>query len=43
MTNQITAGFMVDAYRMLVDGQEARNIFYDSSSRERFWIEMWTR
>jgi ThiF family len=43
MTNQITAGFMVDAYRMLLDGQEARNIFYDSSSRERFWIEMWTR
>ena len=43
MTNQITAGFMVDAYRMLLDGQEARNIFYDSSSSERFWIEMWTR
>jgi hypothetical protein len=36
MTNQITAGFMVDAYRMLLDGQEARNVFYDSSSSERF-------
>jgi molybdopterin/thiamine biosynthesis adenylyltransferase len=36
MTNQITAGFMVDAYRMLLDGQEARNIFYDSSSSEKF-------
>jgi molybdopterin/thiamine biosynthesis adenylyltransferase len=36
MTNQITAGFMVDAYRMLLDGQEVRNIFYDSGSRERF-------
>jgi molybdopterin/thiamine biosynthesis adenylyltransferase len=43
MTNQITAGFMVDAYRMLLDGQKARNIFYDSSSGERFWIDMWTR
>jgi hypothetical protein len=43
MTNQITAGFMVDAYRMLLDGQEARNIFYDSSSGERFWRDMWTR
>jgi molybdopterin/thiamine biosynthesis adenylyltransferase len=43
MTNQITAGFMVDAYRMLLDGQEARNIFYDSSSSEKFWIEMWNR
>jgi len=35
MTNQITAGFMVDSYRMLLDGQEARNIFYDSISSER--------
>ena len=35
MTNQITAGFMVDSYRMLLDGQEARNIFYDSTSSER--------
>ena len=43
MTNEITAGFMVDAYRMLLDGQEAKNIFYDSSSRERFLIEMWPR
>jgi molybdopterin/thiamine biosynthesis adenylyltransferase len=43
MTNQITACFMVDAYRMLLDGQEARNIFYDSRSSEKFWIEMWNR
>jgi molybdopterin/thiamine biosynthesis adenylyltransferase len=35
MTNQITAGFMVDSYRMLLDGQEARNIFYDSTSGEK--------
>jgi molybdopterin/thiamine biosynthesis adenylyltransferase len=42
MTNQITAGFMVDAYRMLVDGQEARSMFYDSSSNQRFWMEMGT-
>ena len=26
MTNQITAGFMVDAYRMLLGGQEPKNI-----------------
>jgi len=43
MTNQITAGFMVDAYRMLLDGQDARNMFYDSSSSEKFWIEMGSR
>ncbi len=36
MTNQITAGFMVDSFRMLLDAQETRNIFYDSSSDERF-------
>jgi len=35
MTNQITAGFMVDACRMLLDGQEVRNIFYDSTHREK--------
>jgi molybdopterin/thiamine biosynthesis adenylyltransferase len=35
MTNQITAGFMVDSYRMFLDGQEPRNIFYDSTSSER--------
>ncbi len=32
MTNQIAAGFMVDALRMLLSGQEAGNVFYDSSS-----------
>ncbi|MCG6919023.1 MAG: ThiF family adenylyltransferase [Deltaproteobacteria bacterium] len=30
MTNQIIAGFMVDSYRILVAGQEPKNIFYDS-------------
>jgi molybdopterin/thiamine biosynthesis adenylyltransferase len=35
MTNQITAGFMVDLYRMLLEGQEVRNIFYDSASSKR--------
>ena len=35
MTNQITAGFMVDSYRMLLDDQEVRNIFYDSASSAR--------
>jgi molybdopterin/thiamine biosynthesis adenylyltransferase len=35
MTNQIAAGFMVDAYRMLLDGQEPRNIFYSSTSSKR--------
>lgn len=28
MVNQIIAGFMVEAYRMLVNGQKPRNIFY---------------
>ena len=36
MTNQITAGFMVDAYRMVLDGQEPENVFYDSTSNTRF-------
>lgn len=35
MTNQIIAGFMVDSYRMLLEGQEATNIFYDSRSDRR--------
>lgn len=35
MTNQIAAGFMVDAYRMILDGQKPRNIFYDSNSNMR--------
>jgi molybdopterin/thiamine biosynthesis adenylyltransferase len=34
-TNQIIAGFMVDAYRMLLDGQEPTNVFYDSKSNKR--------
>ena len=36
MTNQITAGFMVDSYKMLIDGQKPLNIFYDSTSTVRF-------
>jgi molybdopterin/thiamine biosynthesis adenylyltransferase len=36
MTNQIAAGFMVDAYRMLLAGQEPANVFYDSTSNTRF-------
>ena len=36
MTNQITAGFMVDSYRMLIDGQKPENVFYDSTSPLRF-------
>ena len=36
MTNQITAGFMVDSYRMLIDGQKPGNIFYDSTSNTKF-------
>lgn len=35
MTNQIIAGFMIDAYRMLLDGQEPTNIFYDARSDKR--------
>ena len=31
MTNQIIAGFMVDSYRLLLAGQEPKNIFYDST------------
>jgi molybdopterin/thiamine biosynthesis adenylyltransferase len=36
MTNQITAGIMVDSYRMLIDGQKPANVFYDSKSSVRF-------
>jgi molybdopterin/thiamine biosynthesis adenylyltransferase len=36
MTNQITAGIMVDSFRMLFDGQKPANIFYDSNSSMRF-------
>jgi len=35
MTNQIVAGFMVDAYRMLLNGREPRNIFYDATRGKR--------
>jgi hypothetical protein len=38
MTNQIAAGFMVDSFRTLQDGQKTRNIFYDSSSDERMQL-----
>ncbi|MEJ2657888.1 MAG: ThiF family adenylyltransferase [Desulfobacterales bacterium] len=36
MTNQITAGFMVDAYRMLIAGEKPANIFYNSTSSVKF-------
>jgi molybdopterin/thiamine biosynthesis adenylyltransferase len=36
MTNQITAGFMVDSYRRFIDGQKPANVFYDSTSSVRF-------
>lgn len=36
MTNQIAAGFMVDSYRILLDGQHPENIFYNSKSNTRF-------
>lgn len=35
MANQIIAGFMVDLYRRLLDGQDVPNIFYDSRSDTR--------
>lgn len=35
MTNQIVAGFMVDSYRMLLDGQRPTSIFYDSKNDVR--------
>ena len=36
MTNQIAAGFMVDSYRMLLNGQKPENVFYDSKRNTRF-------
>jgi hypothetical protein len=39
MTNQIAAGFMVDAHRMLLEGQEAGSIFYDSHSCTKIQVE----
>jgi molybdopterin/thiamine biosynthesis adenylyltransferase len=36
MTNQVIAGFMADAYRRLLAGQEVENIFYDASRDRRF-------
>jgi len=36
MTNQITAGFMVDSYRMLLSGHEPANLFYNSTCNARF-------
>lgn len=35
MTNQVTAGFMVDSYRMVLAGQEPAHIFYDSTSDKK--------
>ena len=36
MTNQIAAGFMVDSYRMILNGHEQGNVFYDSTSNTKF-------
>lgn len=36
MSNQIIAGFMVDAARKLLNGQAAGNIFYDATRGARF-------
>jgi molybdopterin/thiamine biosynthesis adenylyltransferase len=36
MTNQVIAGFMADAYRRLLAGQEVDNLFYDASRDRRF-------
>lgn len=38
MVNQIIAGFMVDSYRRLLDGQETPNTFYDSTSDMRIVV-----
>jgi len=38
MANQIIAGFMVDSYRRLLDGQETPNTFYDSTSDMRIVV-----
>jgi hypothetical protein len=35
MTNQVIAGFMADAYRRLLAGQEVDNIFYDATRDRR--------
>ena len=37
-TNQIVGGLMVDAYRMLLDGREGGNIFYDARSDARIFV-----
>lgn len=37
MVNQVIGGLMVDACRMLLDGQAPGNIFYESGSDRKFW------
>jgi len=32
MTNMIIAGVMVDSLRIVLDGKEAENVFYDATS-----------
>lgn len=39
MTNQITAGFMVDMLRVLLAGQKPRNVFYNSKSNDKILAE----
>jgi molybdopterin/thiamine biosynthesis adenylyltransferase len=36
MTNQIIGGFMVDAYRRMLDGDDPGNLFYDTDSSSKF-------
>jgi molybdopterin/thiamine biosynthesis adenylyltransferase len=35
MTNQIIAGFMVDSFRILLNGQDPVNVFYDAKSDKK--------
>jgi len=39
MTNQIIAGFMVESYRMLANGHNPENIFYDSRNNRKILQE----
>lgn len=43
MVNQIIGGLMVDSCRRLLDGQEATNIFYDSTSDKRISVSKGVR
>jgi hypothetical protein len=36
MTNQVIAGFMVEAFRRLLDGQDPAPVFYDAAGDRKF-------